>query len=155
MRQTLEGLAILALGGFGVWGASLVPPPPVGETWAGVLPMGAALLLLAAGAGLAASAVLGRAEGGEGSPFSRDSLAVLGLVAVSLAYHAAIVRFGYELPTAIAAPLALWLFGMRRPLGLVLAAVLCPAVFHLVFFVGLGVFPPFGEVFDLVDWLRG
>ena len=152
MRSTVEGIVLLLIGGFAAWGAWLVPAPPAGETWAGVLPLGAAVLLAASGGLLVWSGRGGEASAGVA--LSAGQVRVLGLIAVAVLYYAAINRFGYELPTAVAAPLALWLFGMRRPVGLGLAAVLCPAAFHLIFFQGLGVFPPYGEVFDLMDWLR-
>ena len=49
----------------------------------------------------------------------------------------------------------MWLFGMRSPLWLLVTAIICPAIYHLIFFVLLGVFPPFGEWFDLLDVLQG
>ena len=36
-----------------------------------------------------------------------------------------------------------------------LPLALLPLVFHLIFFVLLGVFPPYGEVFDLLSWIQG
>jgi putative tricarboxylic transport membrane protein len=43
------------------------------------------------------------------------------------------------------------LFGIRNPLSLLIAAIVCPAVYHAIFFMGLGVYPPYGEWFDLLD----
>lgn len=154
MRSASEGLALLLIGGIAIWGASLVPPPPEGETWAGVLPMGAALLLTACGAGLTFAALSGAGGAAMAAKFSAQSASVLGLIAVAAGYYLAIVRFGYELPTAIAAPLALWLFGTRHPVSLIAAAILCPMAFHLIFFKGLGVFPPYGEIVNPMDWLE-
>ena len=57
--------------------------------------------------------------------------------------------------TAVAAPLALWIFGVRSVVGLSAAAALCPAVYHMVFFELLGVFPPLGRWFDLLDVIAG
>lgn len=155
MKSASEGLALLLIGGFAIWGALLVPSPPEGETWAGVLPMGAALILTGLGGALVYTALRSASPNNADALFSGRSWNVVGLIAVSIAYYGAILHFGYELPTAIAAPLALWLFGMRRPLGLLAAAALCPLVFHLIFFKGLGVFPPFGEIFDFMYWLEG
>ena len=74
---------------------------------------------------------------------------------VAVLYQQSLRCFGYVLPTAIAAPLVLFMFGVRSRIGLSLSVVLCPLVFYLVFFVALGVFPPYGEVFDLMHAIRG
>ena len=80
---------------------------------------------------------------------------ILMLVILAVLYHQSVLRFGYELPTAITAPVVLWLFGVRNKFGLALSAILYPLIFHILFFKLLGVFPPFGTVFDLIDFLRG
>lgn len=77
------------------------------------------------------------------------------LLVLSVAYVLLIGRVGYVLATAAAAPLALHLFGVRHPWGLAAATLLCPLAFHLVFFAGLGVFPPSGAWFDLLDLVQG
>lgn len=85
----------------------------------------------------------------------RHAAGIAALVLLSLLYVWSISAFGYLLSTALAAPMALWIFGVRNPVGLCAAAVLCPALYHLVFFVLLGVFPPLGRWFDLLDVLGG
>ncbi len=80
---------------------------------------------------------------------------ILALLFLSVAYVWTISVFGYLIATAIAAPAALWLFGIRNPVGLGAAAVLCPAIYHLIFFQLLGVFPPLGRWFDLLDVIGG
>ena len=159
MRSTGEGLVKLVIGALAIWGAFLVPPPPEGETWAGVLPMGAAICLTLSGAlmawaGFNASAV----EVGEtiaSTQLGQISIKVLSLVILAVVYQQAILKFGYELSTAIVGPIVLWLFGVRNKVGVVLSVILFPLVFHLLFFKLLGVFPPIGEIFDLLDYLRG
>ncbi len=79
--------------------------------------------------------------------------AIAALLALSVAYVWMMAQFGYLISTALAAPLALCIFGVRNMIGLCAAAVLCPAVYHLVFFGALGVFPPLGHWFDLLDVL--
>ncbi|MDB6179509.1 tripartite tricarboxylate transporter TctB family protein [Paracoccus sp. Z330] len=88
-------------------------------------------------------------------PRWRHMMPVLLLCALAIGYLFAITMLGYLIGTAISAPLALLLFGVRSPLALLAAAVLCPAIYHLVFFVGLGVFPPYGAWFDLLDVFQG
>ena len=51
-------------------------------------------------------------------------------------------------------PSILLLFGMRNPMGLLVAAIVCPAVYHAIFFIGLNVYPPYGEWFDLLDLIQ-
>ncbi|WP_245912859.1 tripartite tricarboxylate transporter TctB family protein [Litoreibacter ponti] len=89
-------------------------------------------------------------------PSDRKHLpAILALLLLSVAYVWSISAVGYLFSTALAAPLVLYIFGVRNRIGLCAAAVLCPAIYHAVFFVALGVFPPFGRWFDLLDVLGG
>ena len=110
-------------------------------------------------AGSLALVVLGVAElVGAASGPSLDRRHVPGIAALlglSIAYIWTMSAFGYLLSTAIAAPLALWVFGVRSWAGLAAAALLCPLAYHLIFFELLGVFPPLGRWFDLLDLLGG
>ena len=81
--------------------------------------------------------------------------AIAVLLVLSLVYVWSISAFGYLLSTALAAPLALYLFGVRNRVGLCVAAVLCPALYYGIFFGLLGVFPPLGRWFDLLDLIGG
>jgi hypothetical protein len=159
MRGAGEGLVILIIGTMAIWGASLVPPPPEGETWAGVLPMGASVCLALSGALMALTGLKAGADKTEDTVFSprldRTSVKVLSLVILAVLYHQAILKFGYELPTAVIGPAVLWMFGVRSKAGLALSIILYPLVFHLLFFKLLRVFPPIGDIFDLMDSLRG
>ena len=90
------------------------------------------------------------------APTDRRHLPAIGaLLILSLAYIWSISAFGYLVSTALAAPAALWIFGVRNPIGLLAAGVLCPAIYHGIFFVALGVFPPLGQYFDLLDVIGG
>ncbi len=86
---------------------------------------------------------------------TKRPVSIIGLMAVAIAYVWLITKIGYLFSTAVAAPLAMWMFGMRSPLGLIATAILCPAVYHFIFFELLGVFPPYGEWIDLLDILQG
>jgi hypothetical protein len=77
------------------------------------------------------------------------------LLGLALSYIWLISKIGYLFSTAFAAPLALLIFGIRRPFSLLLAVVLCPAFYHIVFFELLGVFPPYGAWIDLLDIIKG
>lgn len=76
---------------------------------------------------------------------------VVVLLVLSIGYVWTMSKLGYLISTAFVAPLIFILFGVRSRFGLIIAAILCPAVYHLIFFVGLKVFPPLGEWFDLLD----
>jgi hypothetical protein len=82
---------------------------------------------------------------------NRLLMQIAAALALSLFYVWIISKLGYLISTAIVAPSILLLFGIRNPLGLLIAAIVCPAVYHALFFMGLGVFPPYGEWFDLLD----
>lgn len=133
------GAAITALGisldQYGRWGARYFP-------------LAGAVALIALGA-----AELRAASGPQLD--RRHWPAIAGLLGLSVVYVWSISAFGYLLSTAIAAPLALWIFGVRSVMGLTAAAVLCPALYHLVFFEMLGVFPPLGRWFDVLDLMGG
>ncbi|WP_298922204.1 tripartite tricarboxylate transporter TctB family protein [uncultured Roseobacter sp.] len=80
---------------------------------------------------------------------------IASLLAIAIGYVWLVSKLGYLIATGLIAPLAMLLFGIRNPPGLMAAAILCPAIYHLIFFELLGVFPPFGEWFDLLDILQG
>ena len=110
-------------------------------------------------AGSLALVVLGVAElvgAARGPALDRRHVpGIAALLGLSIAYVWTMSAFGYLLSTAIAAPLALWVFGVRSWVGLAAAALLCPLAYHLIFFELLGVFPPLGRWFDLLDLLGG
>ncbi len=144
------GYALILLG-IGASAASLnISLDQYGRWGARVFPLACSLALVLLGLMELRSANAGsRSERMPQSP-----VAVLTLLCLSIGYVAVMAKFGYLISTAIAAPAALWIFGVRRRAGLLLAAILCPLVYHLVFFVGLGVFPPYGDWFDLLDLLQ-
>lgn len=76
------------------------------------------------------------------------------LLVLSVAYVWLMSRAGYLLSTALAAPLVMLLFDVRKPLALAAACLLCPLAYHAIFFWGLGVFPPYAAWFDLADILK-
>lgn len=156
MREVVEGIALALLSLMAAWGAWQVPAAGPGDTWAGIVPFAAALALLA----LSGLVILGGMRATEGSPDEAEGgdtaiLDIVILFAVALLYQQSLRWFGYVLPTAIVAPVVFRIFGVRNWIGLAASAVLCPLAFHVVFFELLGVFPPHGEVFDMLDWLRG
>ena len=157
MRDMIEGATLVVLSFVALWGAWLVPAPAPGETWAGLVPFAASLALLGLSCLLVLNGFRMRTDGpsadavamGTGTP------QILALFLVALIYQGSFQWFGYLLPTAIAAPVTLYMFGVRNLAGLAVSVVLCPLVFHIIFFELLGVFPPYGEVFDLLDVIRG
>ncbi len=75
---------------------------------------------------------------------------VLLLALCGFGYVWLITKLGYLIATGLTAPLVFRIFGVTSPVGLAITAIACPIVFHLIFFVGLGVFPPYGEWFDFL-----
>ena len=161
MRRILESSVLILLSAAALWGAWQVPSATPGETWAGIVPFGAALGLLAVsglnlvGAGAGAATRQAAESSAPAAEPSSATLQVIALFLLALIYQQSLQWFGYLLPTAFVAPVALYAFGVRNWIGLALAVVLCPLAFHIIFFELLGVFPPFGEVFDLLDAVRG
>ena len=135
------GVAALGIGsgwGTGSWGPRAVP-------------------LLAAGALVAAGladALRGRSAADRAlADLSESRHAPLALLALAVLYALLLNRIGFLLATTLAAPAAFRLFGVRGPLRLLAAAILLPLALHLLFFRLLGVFPPLGSWFDLLDHL--
>ncbi len=156
MNALSVGVVLFALGMFAVLGVWNVPAAANNETWAGVVPFGAGLGLLAISGLMIIGTFRAQPYGNSGTKQDHNStLEILALFAIALLYQQSIRWFGYVLPTAISAPVVLYMFGVRSRIGLAISVVLCPLVYHTIFFVLLGVFPPFGEIFDLLDAIQG
>ncbi|MBN3564335.1 tripartite tricarboxylate transporter TctB family protein [Aliamphritea spongicola] len=154
IRNICEALVLALLSAVAVWGALQVPDASPGETWAGIVPFGAAVALgVIAAISLLDALRSHRADtAGQSNQGARD---VIILFIIAVLYQQSFSWFGYLLPTAIVAPVALYMFGVRSPLGLALSVILCPLAFHIIFFMLLGVYPPYGEVFDLNEFIQG
>lgn len=96
-------------------------------------------------------------RGADTTPFAltKVPLDIVSLLVLAIVYVWLVTKLGYLIATGLVAPAALFLFGIRNPVGLLLAMVLCPVVYHVIFFELLGVFPPFGDWFDLLDVIQG
>lgn len=155
MRAYAEGLVLAAVSLVAIWGAWQVPGAPPGDTWAGIVPFAASVALLA----MSGILLIGASRQAEAvSTASSDNGAAAQIVVlfiIALIYQQSFRWFGYLLPTAIVAPIVLYMFRVRSWIGLAVSVVICPLIFHLIFFVLLGVFPPYGEVFDLLSWIQG
>ncbi|WP_371170842.1 tripartite tricarboxylate transporter TctB family protein [Aliiroseovarius sp. 2305UL8-7] len=156
MRDMTEGLVLVLVSLLAIWGAWLVPAASPGDTWAGIVPFSASVALLV----LASLLLIGGLRTTPSGPDVAEvndsgTMDILVLFAIALIYQQSFRWFGYVLPTAIVAPVVLYLFGVRNWVGLAVSIVACPLTFHIIFFELLGVFPPYGEVFDLLDWFRG
>lgn len=153
MKTRTEGVVVLLIALGALWGAWQVPDPAPGDTWAGMVPFAVSLGLLALSIPLLLSPAGGPGGANMGLPKSA-TFRVLFLFVVALFYQQALQWFGYLLPSVLVTPVVLLLFGVRKIKSLLLLSLLFPALLHLVFFELLGVFPPQGEVFDLIDWFR-
>ncbi|WP_243144843.1 tripartite tricarboxylate transporter TctB family protein [Litoreibacter roseus] len=145
------GLALVLLG-IGATATSLsIPLDQYGRWGARIFPLAGSLsLLLLGGIELLSARNISKEP-----TDTRHLPAIFALLALAIGYVWAIAHFGYLLSTGVAAPIAMWIFGVRHPVGLLIAALLCPALYHLIFFKLLGVFPPLGLWFDLLDVIGG
>ena len=139
------GGAALLIGGWsgGSWGPRTVP-----LLAAATLALAGVAVARAPSAATPPPAVEGEPVAGTAPAGERSVLLLLGLAVL---YVLLIDRIGYLAATALAAPAAFWLFGARRPLTLLLAATIVPFALHVAFFRLLGVFPPYGRWFDMLD----
>lgn len=155
MRAYAEGLVLAAVSLVAIWGAWQVPGASPGDTWAGIVPFAASVALLAMSGFLLIGASRQAEDVATASSDNGATAQIVVLFIIALVYQQSFRWFGYLLPTAIVAPIVLYLFNVRSWIGLAVSAVICPLIFHLIFFVLLGVFPPYGEVFDLLSWIQG
>ena len=162
MHRLSEGLILAVFSIIAIWGAWQIPAASAGDTWAGIVPMAAAIMLLLLAGFLILGAIGQSDDSGDSSVNKKVDHTETGfpfeiiiLFLLALLYQQSFNWFGYLIPTALIAPVLFYLFGVRSRLGLSLSVVLCPLAFHLVFFELLGVFPPFGEVFDLLSVIKG
>ena len=124
--------------GAGSWGPRAVP----------LLAAGALVL-----AGLAESRTARPAPAAGPAQGAGDERPAWALLAVAVLHVLLLGRVGFLLSTALTAPAVFWLFGVRGFVRLLVAAILLPLALHAVFFRFLGVFPPRGSWFDLLDLL--
>jgi hypothetical protein len=88
-------------------------------------------------------------------PSKSEAAQVGSLFMLGLCYIFLIDKLGFLISTAVVTPLVCYLFGLRNPLRLLVTAIAAPVGLHVVFFELLGLFPPYGEWFDLLDVLQG
>ncbi|WP_170424078.1 tripartite tricarboxylate transporter TctB family protein [Ruegeria arenilitoris] len=146
--MTLFGLAAVV--------ASMgINPDPDGGWGARIFPLVGSVALVILGVAECAKGLKSpppvATSGGDRSTMGR----ILALLILSLAYVWLIGKVGYLISTGLAAVGALMIFGVRNPIGLLIAAVVCPAVYHVIFYVLLGVYPPYGEWFEPLDIIQG
>lgn len=149
-QATVTSIVLLLIGAGAMLVTLDIPKDPDGGLGARVFPMmssGALVILGAIGfvTGLKTVTVNKKKTSG------KLIVQIAAALALSLLYVWIISKLGYLISTALVAPSILMLFGIRNPVGLVIAAIVCPAVYHAIFFMGLGVYPPYGEWFDLLD----
>ena len=143
------GLALTSLGALA--GAAALA---IGDGWGPrTVPLLAAATMAAAGVALMRAPAAPAPARTPADPDAPPGRPVAWLMALAVLYVLGIDRVGYLAATALAAPATFALFGMRRPLPLLAAATVVPLALHLVFFRVLGVFPPLGAWFDLLDWV--
>ncbi|MEO9629447.1 MAG: tripartite tricarboxylate transporter TctB family protein [Paracoccaceae bacterium] len=144
------GLALFGL--LAGWFSLQIPAEADGRIGARIFPyMGAGALFLLGGLELCG----GMRKSGGRQALTDHPMSILSLLALAILYVWLITKLGYLIGTGLIAPLVMWLFGIRNPFALLAAAILCPGLYHYIFFELLGVFPPYGEWFDLLDVLQG
>lgn len=88
-------------------------------------------------------------------PPLNETLQAAALFVIGVIYIVLIDAFGFLISTAIATPAVFFLFGLRSPLRLICSAIATPIALHIMFFELLGLFPPYGRLFDILDVLQG
>jgi hypothetical protein len=152
LHQTGPAIALLATGAVALTASFWIPLDYDGSMGARVFPLISAGVLILLG-GL----MLRPVKANEETEASHAGIPAgpLMLLALVVFYLWLISKLGYLISTGLVTPVALWLFGIRNPVGLAVAALTAPFTFHLIFFEVLGVFPPHGAWFDLLDLIGG
>jgi len=162
-QNSVAGAVLIAAGAFVVYQAFQIPATRVAGWGPRAFPVLAAIAVVLAGAVVLWSGLRGaadaRSEPAAPGPTLPDAggsalTSVLGLILVASGYIWLLDKIGYLLATALATPFAFWLYGVRRPVSLIAATILCPIIYQIVFIELMRVFPPRGEWIDLVDLLR-
>lgn len=152
IKNYYQFMVMGSLSALAIFGALQVPAASEGDTWAGTVPLGAAVALAVISV-IELINRLNKSKQKDASEPNQGARDVILLFIIAVIYQQSFNWFGYLLPTAVVAPLALYLFGVRNLKGLIVAIILCPLMFHLIFFILLGVYPPYGEIFDLNEFL--
>lgn len=151
--DTVVGVTLALVGLGSLWATFQIDANVDGGSMARVFPLAASTLLT--GLGVFEAIKAGHPKGGAPLRLGAEAGKVLQLVVLAALYIWAITQFGYLISTPFVTVAALWVFGIRSPVGLALAAAICPVFYHLIFFKLLGVFPPYGSRFDLLDVIQG
>ena len=153
-RSVIVGAALTVLGLGAGYYASLIPQGAEGGTGgARIFPYIASGAILVCGLIELASGLRDRFQTLPRLTSQPGEIATL--LALAIGYVWLVSKLGYLIATGLITPAAMWLFGIRNWFGLLLSAFICPAIYYLIFFELLGVFPPYGEWFDLLDVLQG
>ena len=148
MRFTYENSVLICVAILAIFGAVSIPQTS-SDSWAGSIPLGAGIILF-----VLSVLLLVKKTPPKISKKSKHRL-IMGVFGLSVLYYQLIVWFGYILPTAFMSPVMLYIFGVRNTAGLVGSSILCPIIFYVIFFVVLGVYPPYGTVFDILSKIQG
>ncbi|MEL6800508.1 MAG: tripartite tricarboxylate transporter TctB family protein [Pseudomonadota bacterium] len=120
------------------------------------VPVFLALLMIVLGAGIGLSALANRTvETADTDDFGfRDSdlKRVFAVIGAGIVYTAAFWAVGYLTATVLAGGLALWVFGVRSPLVIILGAIAAGIAYQFIFMGLMGLLDPRGELLDL-RWL--
>lgn len=155
INQSTVTSFVLLLIGIGAIVASLdIPRDPDGGLGARVFPLISSGALVLLGALGVLSGLKGFGHDEQTKEDRRTLLKISALLLLSIFYVWIIGKLGYLIATALVSPLILLLFGVRNPVGLLIAVIACPAIYHAIFFIALGVYPPYGEWFDLLDFFQ-
>ena len=141
--DTAVGAGLIALGALSALGAFDIAPDYDGSTTARIFPLMTAAAITVMGA-----LMLRTRPARQDAEAGAAGWAPARMLAVTLGYLWLMTKVGYLVSTALAAPAALWVFGVRNPAGLLAAAFLCPLAYHVIFFELLGTFPPYGTWVD-------
>ena len=149
MRAPVWGVGgvVLSLGLAAALSALAIPLGPDGDWGARLFP------LLASGALILAGLNELRPGPREASKGDGDSAKVIALAALGVLYIWMISQIGYLAASPPVVAAALYLFGIRRRITLIISAIVVPLALHVFFFRLLGAFPPLGDRFDILDQL--
>lgn len=148
--------ATIVLAGVTVFNISLHSEPIIyGDMGAKVFPFTAAILLISSG--LVMSFANHKNESAKGTScceILRVYFRILLIFIASIVYLIGLKAFGYLAATTIAIPIMSALFGVRSKVYLILATLISPVIYYLLFFHAFDVLPIEGELFDFEKLFR-
>lgn len=150
---------VIAIGLVFAWQSWLIDPSSNEAVGPRSVPLFLATAMIVLGAGIGVASLAGERAGADDAVedaefgfLDSDLSRVVAVVGAGAAYTIAFWALGYMAATILAAAMALWIFGVRSALAIVVCAIVAGVAYQFVFMGLMGLLDPRGQLLDL-RWL--